>query len=237
MKKIMESKTSNPVNLGQTLTSGLQQLTNLSLGLVTPFMEGVMGNISSVNKTMQEKGLPFKIPVLSFDNCDCPPKQVCPPHCIAGITRCAMSGDRINVPFLVKNTCSQTKTYRVGVRELKSEEDGQLAPTQPVLNKTTVTLDPGRSEMVVMMIDLANFKNGSTYATEIVLREREINQNICFTLKVDDSCDVTVVAPKDEKDYRLRWQSWKDHYYCERPPVLRQVPGTNILSQASEPDR
>lgn len=229
----MESKTSNPVNLGQTLSTGLQQLTNFSLSAISPLMEGVLGNISAVNKSMQEKGLPFKIPVLKFDECDCcPPKQVCPPHCIASITRCAMTGDRIQVPFLVKNTCSQRKIYRVGVRELKSEEDGQLAPSQPVLNKPGVTLDPGRSEMVIMTVDLANFKNGSTYTTEIVLREREINQNICFTLNVDDSCDITVVTPKDEKDYRLRWQSWKDHFYCERPPVLRQTTDTNIFSNA-----
>ena len=142
-----------------------------------------------------------------------------------------MEGERIITPFIVKNDCSETKTYRIGVRELK-DESGGLAPAQPILNKTIVTLDPGRSEHVLVSLDLDNFKAGSTYTTEIVLREKEINQNVCFTLIVDNA-DGTVVTPQDEQQYRLRWQSWKDHYYCERPTISR-IPGTNVLSIAGK---
>ena len=118
------------------------------------------------------------------------------------------------VPFLVKNTCNETKTYRVGVRELK-DQDGKPAPFQPQLNKHSVTLEPGRSERVVMLLDLSDFANGSTYTTEIVLRENEINQNICFTLKIDNDQNLVTAQPQNEKQYQLRWQSWQSHYYCE----------------------
>ncbi|MEO7960395.1 MAG: hypothetical protein ABIR19_02545 [Ginsengibacter sp.] len=132
---------------------------------------------------------------------------------------------------MIKNDCNQTKTYRIGVRQL-DDETGNSAPSQPVLNKSTVTLEPGRSEEVLVSVDLANFKNGSTYTTEIVLREKEINQNICFTLIVEDPRS-TVVVPQSEQQYRLRWQSWKDHYYCEKP-AFNRAPGTNVLSIAGK---
>ncbi|MEP6846101.1 MAG: hypothetical protein ABI861_08855 [Panacibacter sp.] len=222
----MENKTNSLADLQQTVTENFQQLTNSSLAAMKPLMENMMNNITSVNKSFLENPLPlFKLPQLKLDNCDCcPPKQTCPPHCIATIKRTAQEGERIVVPFIVKNTCSQTTTYRVGVRELINEDDGQAAPAQPTLNKMVVTLAPGRSERVLMTVDLANFSAGATYMAEIVLREKEINQNICFTLIID-SPGGPVVTPKSEQDYRLRWQSWKDHYYCEKPTAIRQIPG------------
>jgi len=65
-----------------------------------------------------------------------------------------------------------------------------------------------------MIIDLGKFAEGKTYTTEIVLREKEFNQNICFTLSIEDHQNI-VVEPMDEKKYKMKWQSWKDHFYCE----------------------
>jgi len=222
----MENKQTG-ASIQQVLTDSIQQMANLSLGSMKPLMEGMVSNLSSINKSVQEGGLPaIKIPRLKSqcDNC-CPPEPSCPPHCIASIHRCAMQGERIVVPFVVKNTCSHAKTWRIGVRELKNE-DGQVAPSQPQLSKQSVTLEPGRSERVLMQIDLGNFTNGAVYTTEIVLREKDVNQNICFTLTMDD-CNATVAEPKDEKKYRLRWQGWQSHYYCE--PASNRLQ-TNILS-------
>ena len=138
-------------------------------------------------------------------------------------------------PFLIKNTCSQTKTYRVGVRDLVDQANNQPAPSQPQLNKNSVTLAPNQSEQVLMSLDLMQFNTGSTYTAEIVVREKEINQNICFTLIVANPVDIVTATPKDEKCYNMRWQSWKDHYYCEKP-TLRQVNpvGSVILTNANQ---
>ena len=228
----METKSNNTVDLQKTLTDNFQQFTNLSLSALKPIMEGMINNVSSISNSILKNGLPIiQIPKIGESNCDCPPKETCPPHCIAAITRHAIPGERIITSFTVKNDCNKAKTYRIGVRELK-DENGTLAPAQPVLNKNLVALDPGRSEQVLVSVDLSNFNNGSTYTTEIVLREKEINQNICFTVIVDDSGS-TLVTPLDEQQYLLRWQSWKDHYYCERP-IFSRAPGTNVLSIAGK---
>lgn len=233
----MGNTTNNIADLQKTLTDNFQQLTNSSLSAFKPVMEGIINNVSSISNSILKNGLPqIKIPQLSTSNCDCcPPKQTCPPHCIAAITRYAIQGERIITAFTVENNCSQTKSYRIGVRELK-DESGNLAPSQPMLNKTFVTLDPGRSEQVLVTLDLANFQNGSTYTTEIVLREKEINQNVCFTVIVE-SISSTTVTPLDENQYKLRWQSWKDHYYCERPTFSRTTDtrqDANVLSIADK---
>lgn len=228
----MESKSNNTADLQKTLTDNIQQLTNLSLSALKPVMEGMINSMSSITDSILKNGIPtIQIPTIGQSNCDCPPKENCPPHCIAAIKRTAVPGERIIISFNVKNDCNKTKTYRIGVRELK-DENGALAPAQPVLNKNSVTLDPGGSEQVLVSVDLNNFNNGSTYTTEIVLREKEINQNICFTIKVDNSGS-TSVAPLDEQQYLLHWQSWKDHYYCERP-VLSKAPNRNVLSIAGK---
>lgn len=229
----MDNKSGNTASLQQTLADNFQQMANLSLSVLRPMMETMINNMSAINNTILQRGLPsVKMPNISLNNCDCPPEQSCPPHCIAAITKYAMEGERIITAFTVKNDCSKTKTYRIGVRELK-DETGAMAPSQPLLNKQSVTLDPGRSEQVLMAVDLKNFKNGSTYTTEIVLREKEINQNICFALIVDNSCS-SIVTPQDEQQYKLRWQSWKDHYYCERPTDSRVPGSSNVLSIADQ---
>lgn len=231
----MESKSTTTADVQKLLSDNIQQLTNLSISTLKPMMEGFINNISAINNSVIKNGLPLiKIPKFNTGNCDCcPPEESCPPHCIAAITRHAMAGERIIIPFMVKNDCNQTKTYRIGVREL-NDENGVVAPDPPVLNKSAATLDPGRSEQVLITLDLANFKTGSTYTAEIVLRENEINQNICFTLIVEDPKAI-VVIPHSEQQYRLRWQSWKDHYYCGKAAFNRQS-GTNanVLSIAGK---
>jgi hypothetical protein len=191
-------------------------------------MEGMMSNMNTVNrsvKDIQSSGISF--PSLYKETCQCcPPEPECPPHCIATINRVAAQGERILVPFMIKNSSKQAKTYRIGVRELK-DQDGKLAPAQPQLNKTSVTLDAGRSERVVMMIDLSQFDNGLGFATEIVIREKDINQNICFNLKIDNDHQLVTATPKDEQNYKKRWQSWQSHYYCDVPDKKR--PGAAII--------
>lgn len=212
----MENNQNTVDGLQQVLTDSIQKMANLSLGNMKPFIDGMMNNLTAINKTVIATGIPIiKIPTIKMKDCNCcPPENVCPPHCMASISKCAMAGERILVPFKIKNTCSISKTYRIGVRELKSD-DGQMAPAQPLLDKQSVTLDPGRSEKVLMTIDLEKFNNGSVYTTEIVVRENEINQNICFILSLDGDCNTVVAEPQDEKKYRLRWQNWQSHYYCE----------------------
>lgn len=206
----------NELSLQKTLTDNFQKMSRLSIDTMRPLVENMFEKVSNMNNTILEG----KIPTLNLSsfqnnkksNC-CPPKEECPPHCISAISRQAMSGERIIVPFLVKNNCSSTKTYRVGVRELL-DNDATLAPKQPMLNKGSVTLESGRSERILMSLDLNNFKTGNTYMTEIVLRENEINQNICFTLHVNNSTP-TEVSPNDEKQYKQKWLNWQSHFYCD----------------------
>lgn len=204
-------------DLQQTVIDSYKRMADLSLSTMRPFLEGMVENVSTVNRSIADTGISnLAIPVMktkSSSSC-CPPETECPPHCIANITRHASAGERIVVPFLVRNSCASEKTYRIGVRELK-DEDGNVAPSQPNLNKKSVTLQPGNRERVLMTVDLESFKSGSVYSTEIVLREKDINQNICFSLVVEGSSDADEVSPYDEKKYKLKWQDWKSHYYCE----------------------
>lgn len=203
-------------DLQQTVMDSYKRMADLSMNTMRPFMEGMVENMSAVNRSIADTGFSnLTIPMMKTksSNC-CPPETECPPHCIANITRHASEGERIVVPFLVRNSCSSEKTYRIGVRELK-DEDGNMAPSQPSLNKKSITLQPGRRERVLMTVDLASFKSGTAYSTEIVLREKEINQNICFRLIVEGSSNAVEVSPYDEKKYKLKWQDWRSHYYCE----------------------
>ena len=208
--------TSRQNNLQSLISDTLTQIAGNSLQSFKPVMENMLSNMTAMTRSVKNIDTGnLSLPKLYKETCNCcPPEDKCPPHCIAQITRTAAQDERIMVPFLVKNTCNETKTYRVGVRELK-DQDGKPAPFQPQLNKHSVTLEPGRSERVVMLLDLSDFANGSTYTTEIVLRENEINQNICFTLKIDNDQNLVTAQPQNEKQYQLRWQSWQSHYYCE----------------------
>ncbi len=205
------------------IADNLQKIAGLSMDTIKSSVENASKNMSQLNKVMTSAGLgKFTLPVLGKKDSDCcPPKEECPPHCLLQITRNALAGERIIVPFMIKNTCGATKNYRVGIRELKNI-DGNVAPSQPNLNKNNVTLNANQSEQVLMEIDLAGFQN-NTYNAEIVIREKNINQNICFTLVVGNA-NPPVAEPIDEKKYLLHWQSWKSHFYCEtRPKVNRLV--------------
>lgn len=205
-------------SLQKTLTDNFQKMSKLSFDTMKPFIENMFETASNMNQSILNGEIPAlnlsSLQTKKSSNC-CPPEQKCPPQGIASISRQAAAEERIMVPFNIKNTCSTTKTYRVGVRELVGN-DGEVAPTQPVLNKTSVTLEPGRSERIMMTLELRGFSPGSIYVSEIVLREREINQNICFTLHVDNS-SVAEVTPYDEKEYKQKWLKWQSHFYCDPP--------------------
>ena len=199
----------------EVLSNAFSELANSSIKAYQPLMKTMAETYTNAGKQLLKGGYgSIQFPKLFKETCNCcPPDCTCPPHCIAAIERHAMEGERIIVPFTVKNNCSHQTTYKVGVRELK-DQDGKTASSQPILNKDSITLEPGQSIRVLMSIDLISLHNGSTYKTEIVLREKDINQNICFTLFVEDTNDV-MVEPQEEKKMQMRWQSWRDHYWCE----------------------
>src|SRR5690606_26691570 len=127
----------------------------------------------------------------------------------------------------IKNTCGAAKRYRIGLRPM-TDRNGNPAPAQPVLNKQEVDLQPGQTENVLMTVNLMQgFNPGDCFEAEIVIREKEINQNICFSLKVVSFCDVPVAKPLNEKHYLTHWQSWKSHFYCEQKPGDHRI-NTNI---------
>jgi hypothetical protein len=192
--KNMENKENNLEGIQQNLLRGFQMLTDFSLSTLDSSMKYI--NSSQPGKD------------------SCTPKNECPPHCLLLIERHAISGERIVVPFMIRNSSGTQRRYRVGMRELKNI-NGSAAPSQPRLNKNQVLLEAGMEELVLMEIDLREFSNGNTYSTEIVIREKEINQNICFKLIVGLN-KVPVAKPLDEKKYTLRWQGWETHFYCEQ---------------------
>ncbi|MEO6221418.1 MAG: hypothetical protein ABIO81_13380 [Ginsengibacter sp.] len=218
---------SNP-GVKNTITDSMQMIADMSMATVKSSLENISGNMGQLNKVMSNIGLgTFKMPFTQKSKHDCcAPEEECPPHCILQLTRHAYAGERIMVPFMIKNSCNTTRTYKIGVREMKNL-DGSIAPAQPELNKKQVTLDADASEMVLLGIDLNQFSNGNTYTAEIVIREKDINQNICFTLIVDGNKNVPVAEPLDEKEYLLHWQSWKSHFYCE-PKKAGRVAGAGI---------
>jgi hypothetical protein len=201
---------------GPGLAGSLQSLANTYSKTMKAAIENVSVNMKPINQLMSNMGIAtFSLPSSTKENECCPPKAECPPHCLMELGRQAYAGERIIVPFGVKNACKNQKHYRIGVLELKNI-NGSPAPSQPILNKQNVTLDNGETEMVLMMIELKGFEPG-TYNAEIVIREKDINQNICFTLKVDNFDNLAVAEPLEEIKYRQHWQSWQRHYYCETP--------------------
>lgn len=157
----------------------------------------------------------------------CPPEKECPPHCLANISREAQVGEVILISFSLKNCCGGQKLYRIGVRAVK-DQDGKELATAPQLDKNSVTLDHHETVQVRMSIKLSEeFKAGHTYRTEIVIREKEINQNVCFTLKVVEAEQGPVVCPLDESKYLNHFQSWDSHFYCEEPRKITRVDTPN----------
>lgn len=190
--------------------------TNKNSGNVADNLGTILSRSFEMYKGILETGFNatnLKLPTSS--DCDaCAPKEECPPKFIGKLYRSAMPNECIIVPFIINNGSSVPKTYRIGMRELK-DNDGNLAPIQPKLNKNTVVLPPNGQERILIGLQLANFSKG-TYETEVVVREKDYNQNILLTVDVQD-VSASVFTPLDEKKYNLKWQSWKTHFYCERP--------------------
>lgn len=212
----MQNSSNKQTNIQDMLADTLRNFANTSMEAYKPFLQNITESVTSAGKNLLKGDYAnMKMPKLFKETCNCcPPDCECPPHCMAAINRTAAQHERILVPFMIKNTCSHAKTYKVGIRELK-DQDGKPAPDQPHLNKHSVTLEPGASERVIMALDLGKFENGDTYSTEIVIREKDINQNICFTLKIDNDANLVTACPQNENQYKLKWQSWQSHYYCE----------------------
>jgi hypothetical protein len=200
----------------EAVMKNLQTLTDMSMEFYGSMLDNMTGNTAQFSKNLAQLSKTAFEPLRSIfpSSESCPPKQECPPHCIASIFRKAAPGERIVIPFHVENDCAETRSYRVGVRELL-DEDGKPAVKQPVLNKDSLTLPPYSRQRVLVSLDLEGFNVG-TYTAELVLREKEFNQNVCLTIDVCDTPGV-VVRPYEEKKFRLKWQSWKSHYYCEPP--------------------
>lgn len=144
----------------------------------------------------------------------CPPVEECPPQCLAEITRRAHAGEVVLVPFRIHNRSGAVKTWQVGLRPLVDQNQNP-APSQPTLDKTTVTVPPSQSVVVEMRIDLTEgYQAGTAYEATIVIREKEINQNVCFRL-ILDPLHAQEVVPYDEEDLKTHFLSWHYHFYCD----------------------
>ncbi len=146
----------------------------------------------------------------------CPPEWECPPQCLLEITRRAQPGEVILVPFRIHNGSSVPKHYAVGVRPMVGP-DQTPAPSQPTLDKTSVNINPLQSVLLEMRIDLSSgYRMGSQYEATIVVREKDINQNICFRLILQAE-PVPVATPYDEKDLKCHFVGWQQYFYCCEP--------------------
>ena len=144
----------------------------------------------------------------------CPPQDNCPPRCLATITRYANAGEVIIVPFRVRNTSGKIKTYHLGVRAIIDQDGNTVA--QPTLNKLVLEVQPGMSVLAEMKVVINDqFKPGSLYETDIVIRESRHNQNICFRLYINPEADIPEAAPYDESDIDTHFHRWYYHYYCQ----------------------
>jgi hypothetical protein len=204
------------------LLETMQNLSNTSMKLLTDAMESNRQLSQSWMNAWSQSTTPE--PHKRSVPC-CPPDIECPPHCLTVIQRQVMRGECIVVPVAVKIKCNTPKTYKVGVRPLL-DPDGHPAPVQPTLDKTSVTVQPGHAVVVRLFLDLKEgFKTGTCYQTEIVLREKQVNQNICLRICVDDYQHIPEVTLKEEAEYYNHFQSWESHYYCEKKPRRTNISG------------
>jgi hypothetical protein len=142
----------------------------------------------------------------------CPPECECPPQCLLMLNRSAYPGETVIVPFSVRNTTSIARQYKVGIRELLDQK-GDPAPVQPTVSKELINLQPGQAVTLFVEANLQGFQTGA-YETVVVLREKDVNQNICFRLQVIPFADAPEAHPVDEKRLLSHFQSWQSHYYC-----------------------
>jgi len=220
----MQLTTGNKINFGN-VTQSVKRITDAT----TRMLQGNLNNNLQWFTELQDV-LGTGTVLGKKDDCNaCPPGCDCPPQCLLSVTRDANPGEVIIVPFKVKNVLQTARTYLVGVRPFY-DNDGNLLPNQPTLNKTSVNLQPGQSILVEMKIDLTNgYTAGSSYSTEIVIREKDVNQNICFTLNVTANSFIPEAHPLNEQSYFTHFQDWKSHYYCDqRPTISRTDPVTPV---------
>lgn len=193
-----------------TLFDSLQQLSRTSMQLFSETME-VNNQLAwswwmapEASTAKKDRAVPC-----------CPPEQDCPPHCLTTISRTVHTGEVVMIPFYLKNPCNQPKTYRIGLRPLLDPE-GETYENVLQLDKTSVTMQPGQAVVVRVRADLTRgLQTGKCYTAEIVVREKEVNQNICLRLCVDDYQDLPTVHLREESDYLQHFQSWEHHFYCE----------------------
>ena len=81
--------------------------------------------------------------------------------------------------------------------------------------------------LVEMRIDLTTGYVADSYSTEIVIREKDVNQNICFTLNITSNNFVPEAHPLNEQSYFIHFQDWKSHYYCDTRPTISRVSPIN----------
>ena len=218
--QITSGKTINFDNV----TQGVKRITDATARM---FQDNVNNNMQWFTELRNVFGA--GIGQLKNDDCSaCPPECDCPPQCILRITRDANPGEIIVVPFKVKNILQSAKMYRIGVRPFY-DNDGNLLPNQPILNKTNLNLQPGQSMLVEMRIDLTTGYVADSYSTEIVIREKDVNQNICFTLHLTSNTFVPEAHPLNEQSYFIHFQDWKSHYYCDTRPTISRVNPINPI--------
>jgi hypothetical protein len=219
-----------PFSSSFSFANATQQMKRISDAAGKMITDNTNNNLQFFNELQNVMGLtgvnPFQVKSSSCNAC--PPDCDCPPQCLASIIRDANIGEVIVIPFRVRNSLQTAKTYKVGVRPIY-DDNGNLLPEQPSLNKTSLTLQPGQAVLVEMTMDLTKgYTAGNSYSTEIVIREQDINQNVCFTLNVNAATLITEVSPLSENSYYSHFQSWQSHYYCDKKPttITTQNPGT-----------
>ena len=214
-------------------SNSLQKFSELSAKLFVDTFENNLKLFNEMAKLFNNSSIPFKpFPFSNEQDC-CPPKANCPPHCLIEINKEAHVGEVLRIPFAIKNTCGSAKKYRIGLRPLL-DQNGNPSNVQIVLDKHEIVLQPGQSVQLSLQVNLMQgAKIGDCLQTEIVIRENEINQNICFKLNVLPFCDVPTAEPLDEKLYLNHLQSWQSHYYCEQKPNVLNINEDISLSSRS----
>lgn len=212
------------LNTGKTIsinnvTESVKRFTDATTQML---LNNVSNNLQWLNEMQDMLGL-STIQSRKNDCGACPPGCDCPPQCILNISRDANAGETIIIPFKIKNTLQIAKTYQVGVRPFY-DINGNTLNSQPMIDKTTVNLQPGQSILITMKLNLSDeYIEGNSYSTEIVVREKDVNQNICFTLNIISNNTIPEAHPLSEQRYFTHFQDWKSHYYCDRRPTISRV--------------
>jgi hypothetical protein len=226
----MQTSTNTPINVNN-IADSVKRFTDATTQMV---LNSVNNNLQWFNSMQNMFGLSALQPKKNDDCGACPPECDCPPQCILSITRNSNAGETIIVPFKVKNNLQTAKTYQVGVRPFY-DDNGNTFNNQPVLDKTSLTLQPGQSILVKMTLNLSDeYVTGSNYSTEIVIREKDVNQNICFTLNINSNSMIPEADLLNEQDYFSHFQDWKSHYYCDSRPTINRVVPVNFNADTNK---